>query len=191
MTGMNNDNFESSNPYAGPVGAQGYNPGPLPGGAGGTYVRQLKPLCICMIIQGVLEILVGIGYEAMAFAMPAMLNQAGAGGGPGIPPEQQQFMEMMFLVMYGGGGLATLIAGVVRIVGGVRGLSMKGYAVGITSHLLGLMSLFSCYCLPTSMALAVWGSIVYFNFEVKQAFKLVADGHEPKEVEAKMSGYRH
>lgn len=189
---MTNDNFGSDNPYSMPVEAKGYNPGPLPGGGGGgTYVRQVKALCICMMAQGVLEVLVGIGYAAMGFVMPAMMfNQVGQGGGPAIPPEQQQMMQLVFWLVYGGGGLATLIAGVVRIVAGIRGLSMRGYALGVTSHFLGLLSLLSCYCLPTSMALCVWGSIVYFNAEVKQAFKLVADGHEPAEVEARMSGYR-
>lgn len=186
---MKDDKFGNGNPYSAPV--EGSVRGPMPSGANGTYVRQVKPLCICMTIQGVLEVLVGIGFAAMALVMPAvMLNQPGPGGAPAIQPEQQEFIRMIFWLTYGGGGLLTVIAGVVRIVAGVRGLYFRGYALGTTSHFLGLLSLMSCYCLPTAIGLCIWGSIVYFNSEVKQAFQLGAQGHDPEEIEARMSG-RH
>ncbi|QEG23756.1 hypothetical protein [Mariniblastus fucicola] len=184
---MSDDQFKGDNPYTTPLPNPGYQPGPMSMGSGGAYLRQMKPLCICMIIQGSLEILLGIGYIAMGFVMPNMIMNQQGGGGPAIPAEQQQMMQMMFGLIYGVGGGVAIVAGIVRIFAGVRGLYLKSYALGITSHFLGMLNVVTCYCIPTSLGLCIWGNIVYFNPEVKHAFKLVADGHDPADVEARMA----
>ena len=62
--------MSNENPYSAPATFDPHHQGPMLGGDSGAYFRQVKPLCICMIIQGSLEILVGIGYIVMAFVVP-------------------------------------------------------------------------------------------------------------------------
>ena len=186
--------MSNENPYSTPATYAPNHQGPMPGGGSGAYVRQVKPLCICMIIQGALEILVGIGYIVMAFAMPAMiLNQQGvvgpAGGPPGpVQAEQLEFVKMILWLTCGGGGGIAISAGILRVVAGVRGLFFRSHSLGIVSHIFGMLNLMTCYCIPTSFGLCIWGCIVYFNFDVKQAFKLGKSGHTTAEIEAQFSG---
>ncbi len=153
---------------------------------GGAYVRQVKPLCICMIIQGVLEILMGLGLFAMALFVPAIMNQQG--GGPQMPAEQLQVAKLVVWITYGVGGGVAIIAGILRITAGIRGLYFRSYGMGLASHFVGLLSLMTCYCLPTSLGLCIWGCIVYFNSDVKHAFKLGRNGQSPAEIETSFFG---
>ncbi len=186
--------MSSENPYSAPATFDPHHQGPMLGGGSGAYVRQVKPLCICMIIQGSLEILVGIGYIVMAFAMPAMIfNQQAMAGPAGGPPgpiqaEQLEMVKMVLWITYGGGGGIAITAGILRVVAGIRGLFYRNHTLGIVSHFFGMLNLMTCYCIPTSFGLCIWGCIVYFNFDVKQAFKLGKSGHTTAEIEAQFSG---
>ena len=46
----------------------------------------------------------------------------------------------------------------------------------------------TCYCLPTAVALAVYGLIVYLNPEVSEAFRMGEAGSEPAEIVAAFPG---
>jgi len=96
--------------------------------------------------------------------------------------------ETFMLLIYGTSGLVGIIAGLLRVIAGIRGLSFRGYVLGIVSHFFGMLNLGTCYCLPTALGLCIWGCIVYFNPEVKYAFKLGADGQKASDIEARMSG---
>lgn len=188
---MKDNKFEDDNPYSTPVEIHNYVPSPSPHGATGAYINQVKPLCICMIIQGVLEILMGGIYTAMIFVMPAIMNQQGAAGGPQIPGQQQQTVQLIVGLVYGIGGGIALIAGLLRIVSGIRGLSYRGYSMGVASHFFGMLNIITCYCVPTSLGLCIWGCIVYFNPEVKYAFKMGAEGQDAAKITAEMTGRQH
>ena len=182
--------MSSENPYSAPVKIDPDYRGDIGTGGRGTYVRQVKALSICMIIQGALEILVGLGYIAMAFVVPAMMNQPGFGG-PNAGPQQAEELAMVRNILwmtYGLGGGVAILAGLLRIPAGIRGLYFRGYRLGLVSHFAGMLNLMTCYCIPTSFGLCIWGCIVYFNFDVKQAFKLGAQGHSSADIEAQYSG---
>lgn len=148
-------------------------------------VGQVKPLSICMIVQGVLEILMGGFYVAMSFFMPAMMM---AGQPPGQMTAQQQemmqTMQMTFGLIYGIGGGAAILGGILRITAGIRGLYFRNRILGIIANFAGLLSVVTCYCLPTSIGLSVWGAIVHFNSPVKRAFALGDQGMKPSEIVA-------
>lgn len=173
------EELDSENPYATPVEVQSYVPTPFPNGAGGAYIRQVKPLCICMIIQGTLETLMGTGFILMGIVVPAMIqmNQRG-------PQQVQTILILVYSVM----GLIALVVGVLRIVAGIRGLYFRGYVLGITTHFLGMLNFATLYCLPTSLALCIWGCMVHFNPEVKYAFRMGAEGQDANEIEAGFTG---
>jgi len=46
----------------------------------------------------------------------------------------------------------------------------------------------SCYCAPTSIALFVYGLIVYLNSDVATAFEMAEQGVSPKEIKATFYG---
>ena len=136
-------------------------------------------LGILMIVQGVLELLMGCALVGYALFMPEvfrqMQNQPGA---PDMPPEMLQIMPLamgiiavfMFLV-----GLATTIAG-------IQVMRFRWRMFGILSLIAGLGSLVSCYCLPTALALAVYGLIVLVNEPVRLAFGFGSEGYPAKQI---------
>jgi hypothetical protein len=142
-----------------------------------------------MMIQGVLEFLMGLLYIGLGFGLPQLMrfqtqtqNQ--------VPPEQMQMVQTFIVATYGVIGGVAMLAGFIRFMSGFRGLTFRSHGMGLASHFLGLINLGTCYCMPTAMGVCVWGCIVYFNSEVKQAFRLRDQGHEPADIEMQFSGYR-
>jgi len=85
-------------------------------------------------------------------------------------------------LVYGGMAAASLAAGVLHLVAGLRGYRFQGRTFGITALACGLLTLFTCYCLPTSAALCVYGLIVYLNREVSEAFQMREAGYTPDQI---------
>jgi hypothetical protein len=69
------------------------------------------------------------------------------------------------------GGLAASAAGVLRIVAGVLNLTWRGRRLGLVALTVGLVSIVTCCCLPTTVALFAYGNIVYWNPDVRRAFE--------------------
>jgi uncharacterized membrane protein len=140
-----------------------------------------------MIVQGFLEIGMGLLYIVMACVVPVIFQQAQmqqqgqAGAPPGLPPG---FAEIMTGV-YGGMGAAGLLAGALRIVAGFRNVRYRGRVLGIVSLFFGLLSLGTCYCSVTGIALLVYGMIVYLNGDVIRAFELGEKGVPSEEIKAR------
>src|SRR3954447_19870967 len=106
-----------------------------------------------MIVQGFLEVGMGLVYIVMAFVMPVLFQQAQmqqqgqVGAPPGLPAG---FAEIMTGV-YGGMGAAGFLAGTLRVVAGFRNIGYRGRVFGIVSMVFGLLSLGTCYCSVTSI----------------------------------------
>ena len=133
-----------------------------------------------MAIQGVLEFLFGLYFIGMGFFFPRMLamqqqqNQ--------MSPEQIETMStVMFTIFFVGGIIVTLL-GILRFVAGILGFNFRGRGLGIASHFLGLLSIFSIYCVITALPLCIYGCIVYFNREVTHAFQMKRDGQSSHEI---------
>ena len=176
-----NSELQGDNPYAAPVHAEPSWVHSVPQTS--TFVRQVKPLCVCMIILGVMEILMGLFWIGLAIFVPMfVVNQQGRG--PQIPAGQQEMIQTVIGLSYGGIGLVVSLVGAFRIYCGWRGLHFRSRRAGLISHFVGMLSFLTCYCLPTSIGICVWGCIVYFKPEVKNAFRLGEDGHSAAEIEA-------
>lgn len=177
---MKGDKFEDFNAYASPMHMESKVPVPMPMSTNSVFVRQVKPLCVCMIIQGVLEILLGIMYGGLgfvAFAQPVAV-------GVQVSMQEQIIGMLVYIIL----GSIAFVAGVLRIAAGIRGFNFRGYKLGVASHFFGMFNLLTCVCIPTSLALCIWGCIVYFSSEVKYAFQMGAEGHDAREIEAGTSG---
>lgn len=147
-------------------------PGPVPS-AGLGMVSQIRVVAILNCVQGGLELLMGALLVTMAFMVPFIFSMQPPGanaGGP--PPEVQSVMSGTYGVMGG----AVLIAGLLRLYAGIQNFRFRGRVLGIISFSVGLFSMLGCYCAPTSIAVFVYGLIVYLNPAVKAAFEMGGQG---------------
>jgi hypothetical protein len=142
-------------------------------------VGQVTVIGILMIVQGALEIIMGAVLVVMALVMAAVLGQAAQQqelqGGPPFPVHA---VAGVYLAM----AAAGLIPGALHIVAGIRGLYFRGRTFGLFSLLFGLLSIGTCYCSVTSVGLAVYGLIVYFNHNVARAFDMADRGLLPAKI---------
>jgi hypothetical protein len=179
-------NIEDVNPYsassettAGAGGMLG-----LPDGQPRGLVGHVPILGVLMIVQGVLNGLFGFGAAFYAVFIPQIMTQVQQQQqqGADVPPMPEDFAFYAYLI---GGTIAVLMLsiGVSTVVAGVRLMRFKGRGFGIGTLCFGMLSLFSCYCFPTYLALAIYGLIVLLNPSVKLAFELGKGGHSAKQIQ--------
>jgi hypothetical protein len=68
------------------------------------------------------------------------------------------------------GGLAAALIGMLRMAAGGLNLASRGRRFGLVVSSAGLVSAVTCLCLPTSVALCVYGWIVYTSADVRAQF---------------------
>ena len=181
---MSYDDFKDSvNPYAQPTASAGPKPG-APGQSPGLgYVRQVNVLAILTMVQGGLLIMMGIFY-GMYGAFIGNMPQF-------MPVEDRRRMQeqgaeigfkVLFWVMIGIGVLVVLI-GLLHLIAGYRNLAYRGRIFSIVTWSLGLIACLTCYCMPTSIGLLVYGAIVFVNPATVRAFALKESGMSNEEIE--------
>ncbi len=167
MSGFN-PTPKSDNPYAAPISAQAYNPGGQYGSVPhDSFPNQVPVIGILMIVQGVLELLLGLFMFGMAGFFPvimAMDRGMGPGQGPGAPPVW--IISIVYVVF----GLAISIPGILRIYAGYNVYRFRRRILAIVANCLGFVSLITCYCAPTAIALGVYSLIVLLQPSVVYAF---------------------
>ncbi len=186
---MNQDSNEFSvNPYGPVVPSRHSLEGELelPLGMQPGMVAQVPILGVLMIIQGVLEILVSLAIAFYAFLTPMIFDQirrdAAKNGGaqpPQLPPAAENWAMIVAVILAAG----ILLLAVLTILCGVRIMNYRARVLGITMLLVGLLTIATCYCFPTSLALAVYGMFVLLNTSVQHAFALRANGHEVRDIQ--------
>jgi len=136
--------------------------------------KQIKIVAILMMINGGICLLTGLFYVAIGFAAPNMFDadqikqmQAQQPGQQHLDPET---LKWMMIGIYGGMGSGGIIAGLLQLPAGLRNLRYRGRTFGIVALILGMIAASTCYCAPTSIALCVYGMIVYMNNDAKAAF---------------------
>lgn len=183
-----------SNPYESPTGdlppASGAGPLPPPQPPG--LVGHVRILSVLMMVQGSLDVLVGVGLAGMGifmgvFMREAMLEQQSIE--PNAP--SPEFMGNLMMGMYGGIGVVVTIIGVLNVVAGYRNWKFKSRTLGVISLVAGLGTIFTCYCAPTSLALCIYGLIVYLNAQVAAAFQMGDEGYSGDEITLTFSPVRY
>jgi hypothetical protein len=160
------------NPYQSPLEACS----PFGQSTSAGWARHVRVVAILMIVQGALELLAGIFLAVMACIMPMIVSSA---NNANRPPED---FVWVVVAMYGGfAAVAFLVAGL-HIAAGVRNLRFHGRTLGIVALSCGLLSIFTCYCLPTAVLLAIYGLIVYLDKGTKEAFRLGESGCSSDQV---------
>ncbi len=146
--------------------------------------RQIKIVAILLMVEGGLESLMGIFLCVMGPVMMAFMSASpppSTGGAAPPPPE-------LFGAIYISMGAATLIAGILKVIGGIRNVSLKSRTLGFVALGSSVLSLASCYCIPTALGLGIYGLIVYVNERSAQAFKLVETGMSADQAIAQVDG---
>lgn len=177
---MSND---AQNPFSSPAPSYGLaQPGHDKRQPGLGYVRQIPILGIVTIVQGVLLALMALictGYGIFfAFFFEEIIPEADrAQMQAGAPP-----LEIIGAIAIGIGVFIFIISAL-NFIAGIRALRYRGRRFIIVTWFLGLIASLTMYCAPTSIGLAIWGLIVFFNPAVKSAFDMVENGMDKKEVE--------
>jgi hypothetical protein len=180
-----------SNPYQSPspnayqpLGAPGY----VPSDPGYGWVNQIRIFAVLNAVQGVLEVLMALLYISMAFFVPAMMQLERANNPNVRQPPEELFWFM--LAVYGGMGLAVLVAAILRLCAAWSNYKYRGRTLAIVSVVGGMLSMLGCYCAPTAVALLVWGLILMLNPAVKAAFEMGEQGYAPDQILAAFMPYR-
>jgi len=184
-----------SNPYEPPLEASfsANTDQPLPPPQEPGLVSHVRIVAILMIVQGVLDILMGLFLGGMGtfmgtFMREAMQNDPNLQQQPGPSPE---VMAGVMTGFYVGFGVLLLVVGVLQAYAGLRNYNFKSRTLGIVALISGVVTIFTCYCAPTSIALCIYGLIVYFNNSVASAFQLASQGHSSDAVLHTFSRFRY
>jgi hypothetical protein len=154
------------------------------------WVSQTRIVAILNMVQGGLELPVGLMYVGLAFFFPAIvkLDQA---NNPNFrneaPPEE---MIWFLFAVYMTIGVCVILSGVLRLWAGFSNYRFRGRMLGIVSLVLGMVSVFSCYCAPTGLAILIYGLIVLLNTAVKMAFDMGDQGMSTDQILAAFMPYR-
>jgi hypothetical protein len=155
-------------------------------------VSHIPVVAVLMIVQGVLECLAGVlyayvafvvrqeaGWDAPAGRMPRGGMPAGGMPGGGIFPLTLVLIVALLVV--------ALSIGILRIIAGITNLKYRGRRLGLAALTVGTLSLFTGYCAPTTIALLVYGLIVYMNEDVRRAFAMGEQGFSSGQIRAKFN----
>jgi len=154
---------------------QAYAPPPNYAAYGGYgWVSQIRVVAVLNCVQGGLEVFLGLTLVAVGFGVPYLIEMEAASNPNAQPPPPE--MKWVLTIVYGGLGGLLLIAGLLRFYAGIRNFFFRGRVLGIVSFSTGMISMFACYCAPTSIAMLVYGLVVYLNPAVKAAFEMGEQG---------------
>jgi hypothetical protein len=157
------------NPYQSPPDLVGQ----AAASSGGGLARQIPVVAILLMVQGGLEVLMS-GICALAGGTFAVLaTQQGQQGAPNAPP---QAFGWVMVAVYAVMGCGAFCAAAIKLFAGWRNYSFRGRTWGIAALASCVISLVTCYCFPTALALMVYGLIVYLGAESGWAFSMGDQG---------------
>lgn len=163
----------SDNPFQAPVHQppQHYPQG-TPEGLGNAYVKQIPVIASLMIAQGGLMLLMSAALLVNAFLFTRM-DQLMPADEP-KPPQLEQMLEIqqsIFPIVFGAISAGVGVLSILHFVAAYFGFHRKYRIFGIAVMILGLSTILTVYCAPTSIGLAIYGMIIYFNPAVIGAFE--------------------
>ena len=181
-----------SNPYEASSGGDPHTLNkPLPAAQLPGMVGHIRIVAILMMIQGVLELLMAVYYVCFGIFFGEAFSQAVIENQQGGNPPPREFVTTMMTVTVFVLGACGLIPGVLHCYAGYRNFLFSNRTLGMIALAGGIVSLGTIYCCPTSMALLIYGCIVYQNQQVGKAFALTAEGYPPDAILTTFSRYRY
>jgi hypothetical protein len=127
-------------------------------------LQHLRLVSMFQAVQGALEIFMGLLFA---------LSPGGTGSGT---------ISAWWWVGMSLAGLVIAFNGLLRIVAAVLGAAFRGRWLNIGTLVIGLLSSLTCLCLPTSVALCIYGLVVHASKDVRRAFALRSAGTSVDEI---------
>lgn len=156
----------------------------MPPGMQRGFVSQVPILGVLMIVQGVMNVLAGATVGLYSIFMPTFIEEfqreaAAKGQANEMPP------DFAMILTIGGSAIAVLIGllGILVVWSGIRVIQYRSHTLAIVMLCASMLTLFTCYCFPTSFALAIYGMIVLLNSPVRFAFDLRSQGHQVVDIQ--------
>lgn len=132
---------------------------------------RVQTVAVLLIVQGALEVALGLMLSGMG-----LLLAAGWAGAPfslrAVPAES----AVAFTIL----GPTLLLAGGLKAVYGIQNHRYRGRLGGIVALASGALSLPSCCCAPSALALLAYGVYVYLSPEARRAFQMGEQGLSPE-----------
>jgi hypothetical protein len=132
-------------------------------------IGHVPIIAALLIVQGGLELL----FALFCYAFIALVYWG---------PEKELSGMHGVAVLFAFVSVPSLVSGVLRIVAGCFNVRYRRRGLGMTALCLGLATMVTGYCAPTSIALAVYGLIVYVNESVTAAFAMGDRGRSVGEI---------
>lgn len=141
-------------------------------------VAQVPLFGVLSILQGVGQLLAGFynGAYGLLYTVLTFAPQEGHTGNVSV--EHLRMLGML----YGGLGAAAIIAGLVRIFAGYRNYNYCSRNWGLLAMGTDLLAAPLCVCVPSGVALWIYGLAVLLNAQVRQAFNMRAEGRSVQEI---------
>lgn len=143
-------------------------------------VTHVPIVGILMIVNGSLQIVMGLMLAAVGPFMFTLMTMDRPQQGVMAPDEQKIFT--LISIGYTSIGVLVIAAGAVNVLAGIRVMKYQSRTFAMTALFANLVPFITCYCLPTSMGLMIYGLIVLFQTDVAQAFKLGEEGLSVDEI---------
>jgi hypothetical protein len=148
-----------------------------------ALVTHVPVVAVFMIVQGVLELIMGLALVGLGFGMPFLMKEELQRNPPNANGPTPEMMSWIFVGVYGVLGMLVLAGSALHVVAGIRNYGYRSRTLGIVALIAGMAStLVTCYCAPTAIAIGVYGLVCYLNPSVAQAFQMVAGGRSKSEV---------
>ena len=136
-------------------------------------VRRVRRLATLMIVQGAVEATLGLAFTGLVVFSSAGFIPISLAGSPA---------EAMAALVLAGPGL--LAAGGLKIAAGVRNHSYRGKRLAIVALASGSLSVLTCVCGPTAIALLVFGLRLHAHPRVERAFQMGEQGFSPEWIQS-------
>ncbi len=146
-------------------------------------VGQVQILGVLIIVQGACVSLAGLVIGLYAVFMPQFIAAQQLGGQGGNAPPLPPNFAMSFGIIGGIVFFLVLTIGLLTVFAGVRTMQFRSRKFSIVMMCVGLLTITTCYCLPTQIALSTYGLIVLLNAPVRDAFRFAEQGHSAREIQ--------
>ena len=136
-------------------------------------VSQVRVVALLNAVEGGLELSVAVFslfIGAILLLVPAEVQRQG-GGNPAV-------LAGIYLTV----GSVNLILGSLRLLASWRNYFFHNRGLGIVSLCVGLISTFAGCCAITSIGVAIYGLIVFFDAAVMDAFERRSQGASMEEI---------
>jgi len=146
-----------------------------------AIIIQQRVLAVLLIVHGSLMLIVGFLLTGMAVMLPPLVAADMKRQG-NVPPGMEN-MTLFMAITYGVMAACGILPGALQIYAGIRNLWLKGHTLGLVAlGVAGVLSVGTCYCLPTGLAMLIYGLIIYLHQSTLAAFRLAKEGHSYKDI---------